>query len=249
MLSGRVSGAGASAPLTGINYVGSYTSGVIPSTTDITVMFGGSLTGGLASSASEGDLVIVYFAVGTSFRTEARDLQISGYTQLQRLFADDSNETTLLVAYKFMGSSPDSSFTIVGGTRGTVDAGAVVVQVWRGVDPTTPFSPTETTAIGFNSALCDPPPITPSVAGSYIVAGGSAGHTRGTTVPPARFTSSDLSDFRSIVGPNTTNDVTIGVGYFEWSSGTFNPGFFTFNGANSTSFCWAAVTLALLPAP
>jgi hypothetical protein len=81
-----------------------------------------------------------------------------------------------------MGATPDTSITLTGGTLSADDAGAVVVQVWRGVDPTTPFDVTQTTATGTNSVLCDPPAITPVTPGAVIVSGGAGGHNANTIV-------------------------------------------------------------------
>lgn len=223
-----------------IEYVGGYTTGFVGQTTDITITFGGNLTGGLAASASAGDLVVVYFGTGS---TVDRDLVVSGYTEVAEIYANDTVDTNLVVAYKFMGPVPDTTFVLTGGTLDTLDAGAVAVQVWRNVNPTTPMDVTGTTATGTNSVLCNPPAITPTTAGAYIVAGGAGGHNAGAQT----FSSSDLDGFISS-GGNATNDATIGLGYKKWTTGSFNPAAFTFSGTSSTSYSWAAVTLALRPA-
>ena len=219
-----------------IEYVGGYTQGFSGTTSNVTITFGGNLTGGIASSASEGDIVIVYFGTGS---TSDQNLVVAGYTEIQELYSNDTFDTNLVVAYKQMGATPDTTFVLTGGTLSTLDAGAVVVQVWRNVDPDLILA---TTATGNNSVLCDPPAVTPTIAGSYIVAGGAGGHSRGTFT----YSSSDLTAFRS-VGANDSNDVTVGVGYHEWASGAFNPAAFTFGSTNSTDFSWAAVTLVLRP--
>lgn len=222
-----------------ITYVGGYTEAFVGQTSDYTVTFGGNLTGGVASSASAGDLVIVYFGTGSIVNN---DLVVNEYKEIAELYADDTNDTSLVVAYKFMGSTPDTTFTLTGGTQGGTDAGAVAVQVWRNVD-VLPFDVVATTATGTNSVLCNPPAITPLTAGSYIVSGGAGGHLRGAQT----YSSSDLTNFISS-GENDTYDVTIGLGYKEWTSGEFNPAEFSFSGVNSSNYSWAAVTLALRPA-
>lgn len=224
-----------------IAYVGGYAQTLIGTTSDVVVTFGGNLTGGVSNSASEGDLVIVYFGTGSVVE---QAISISGYTQLTKLYVDASlYDTNLLVAYKFMGSTPDTSITLLGGTFDTRDAGAVCIQVWRNVNLTTPFDVTTTTDTNSSTVLCDPPSITPVTSGSYIVSGGAGAHSRGIPV----FTSSDLSGFIS-VGSNDTRDVAIGLGYKEWVSGSFDPSQFTFGGLDSTSNSNASVTIALRPA-
>lgn len=221
-----------------IEYVGGYTQGFLGTTSNVTITFGGNLTGGIASSASEGDIVIVYFGTGSSAN---RDLVVAGYTEVVELFSGSIFDTNLVVAYKQMGATPDTTLVLTGGTLSTADAGAVVVQVWRNVDPTLI---TDTTVTDINSVRPNPPAVTPTVEGSYIVAGGAGGHGAGVQT----FSSTDLTGFRSTGGGNDTYDVTIGVGYHEWVSGTFDPAVFTFSGTDSGSYSRAAVTLVLVPA-
>lgn len=243
MLATRLMGATAAAAATSpIQYVGGRTAGSIGTTINITISLSGTLTGGLASAPAAGDLVIVYF--GTGSNTD-RDLVVSGYTEITELYANDSYDTNLVVAYKFMGGTPDTSFTLAGGTLSAADAGAVAVQVWRGVNATTPLDVTSTTATGSNSILCNPPAITPVTGGAIIVSGGAGGNN--ASADPTTFSSSDLTAFMS-TSRSDTYDVTIGLGYKVWTSGAFDPAQFTFSGTNSTSLSWAAVTLALRPA-
>lgn len=223
-----------------IQYVGSYVQGFAGGTTDRTITLT-SLTGGIASAPAAGDLVIVYFGTGS---TADRNLVVSGYTEIAELYSNDTYDTNLVAAYKFMGGTPDTSFTLTGGTLSTADAGAVAVQVWRGVNTVTTFDVTSTTATGINSVLCDPPAITPTTPGSIIVSGGAGAHDGENA---ETYSSSNLTAFVS-VGAGDTNAVTIGLGYNAWTSGAFNPAQFTFSDTDSTEFSWAAVTLALRPA-
>lgn len=223
----------------GIQYVGGYTTGFVGSSSTIVITFGGNLTGGLAASASPGDIVVVYFGVGSS---GDEVLNISGYTEISQLFASDTESANLSVAYKFMGVTPDTTFALLGGTGSSSNAGAVVVQVWRGVDTVLPLDVTSTTATGISSVLCNPPAITPVTYGAVVVSGGAGAHVSGTQT----FSSSDLSGFLS-VGSNDSFDVTIGAGYARWVSGSFNPAAFTFSGTSAATNSWAAVTLALQP--
>lgn len=229
----------ATAAAENIQYVGGYTQGFVGTTSNVTITFGGNLTGGLASSASEGDLVLVWFGTGS---TLDRNLVVSGYTEITELYSDDTYDANLVVAYKFMEVTPDNTFVLTGGTLSTADAGAVVVQVFRGVDSIVPLDVVTTTATGASSVLANPPSITPSSAGAWVVAGGAGAHNAGTKT----YSSSNLTNFRS-VGADDTNDVTVGAGYHQWISGAFDPAAFTFSASNSESYSWAAATLALHP--
>jgi len=223
----------------GIQYVGGYVVGFFGTTSEVTITLT-SLTGGLASSPAAGDIVIVYFGTGS---TADQNLVVSGYTEVVELYANSTYDTNLVVAYKFMGVTPDTSFTLTGGTLNTSDAGAVAVQVWRNVNAVTPLDVTQTTATIPLSVLANPPAITPITGGAVIVAGGAGAHVNGTQI----FSSSDLTAFIS-AGGSDTRDVTIGLGYHVWTSGAFNPAAFTFSGSDSTLYSSAAVTLALRPA-
>jgi hypothetical protein len=230
---------GATAAANEIEYVGGYVQGFIGTTSDVTISLT-SLTGGLASEPAADDLVIVYFGTGS---TADRNLVVSGYTEIIELFANSTFDTNLVVAIKFMGVTPDTSFTLTGGTLNNADAGAVAVQVWRGVNQTTPLDVTETTSAGSGSVRPDPPAITPVTNGAIIVAGGAGAHNQGIQT----YSGSNLTNVIS-AGGDDTNDVTIGLGYHVWTSGSFNPTTFTFSGGNSSSYSAASVTLALRPA-
>lgn len=222
-----------------IQFVGGYATSFVGTTSTTVITFGGNLTGGLAASASAGDIVVVYFGVGSD---ADEVLNISGYTEIAQLAPVDTYIANLSVGYKFMGVTPDTTFSLIGGTGATRNAGAVVVQVWRGVDTVLPLGVNSTTATGISSALCNPPAITPTAQGSIIVSGGAAAHIDGAQT----FSSSDLSGFLSVGGIDDF-DVTIGAGYVGWVSGSFNPAAFTFSGTSASTNSWAAVTLALQP--
>ena len=219
-----------------IEYVGGYVQGFEGTTNNITVTLT-SLTGGLATQPAAGDFVIIYFGTGS---TTDRNLAVSGYSEVVELYSSDTIATSLKVAFKFMTGTPDTSITLTGGTQSNLDAGAVYVSVWRNVNTTSPFDVDATTATGNNSVLCNPPAITPANQGSIVVSGGSGGHNAGTRT----YSSSNLTEFLS-AGGNDTNDVTIGGGYNVWTSGSFDPAQFTFSAGDSSSFSWAAATLAL----
>jgi hypothetical protein len=224
-----------------IRYVGGTTLAITGSTSTQTDVSLTSLSGGLATAPSAGDLVIVYNGIGsTSDRNTL--VQTNGYTPVADLYSDDTYDANLGVYYKIMGASPDTVVRMPA-TGSTANAGAVVVQVWRGVDPLVPLDVVSTTATGTNGVLCNPPAITPATAGAVIVAGGAGAHTFGVQT----YTSSDLSNFITVGGPNSTNDVTVGVGSYAWTSGAFNPATFGYSGTDQVSNSWAAVTLALRP--
>lgn len=226
-----------------IEYVGSRVVSYSGTTSNISVSLT-SLSGGVSSAPEVGDLVIVYF--GTASLTN-RDLVVAGYTELVDITSyttsNDYTGTNLAVAYKFMGSTPDTTVTITGGTFSANDAGAVYVSVWRNVNTTTPFDVTVQTGTDRFGADAQAPSITPVTAGAFIVVGAVGGHLQGTHT----FTSSDLSDFKT-AGRDDTYDITVGGGYKQWVSGTFAPARFGFTGIGDQQYDTAcSVTLALRP--
>ncbi len=229
----------AAAP-SGIQYVGGRTFAFAGTTDDVTISLSGTLSGGLATSPSSGDVAIVYFGTGSTLDNE---LIVSGYTEIVELYANSTFDTNLVVAYRILNLFTVGSVFLTGGSRNTSNAGAVAIQVWRGVDATTPLDVTRTTSTTTSSVLCNPPAITPITSGAIIVAGGAGAHNVGAET----FSSSDLTNFLT-VGSGDTNDATIGLGYKVWTSGAFDPAQFTFGGTDSTTFSSASVTLALRPA-
>lgn len=228
-----------------IELVGSATAGKAgASSGNSTIALNSGLTGGIASSVSNGDLVIAAFA-SCSYsinRTLAITDGTNPYTLAgSELYAADNYATNLRVAYKFVSGDIETTF---GPTGNSSDGGATAVRVFRGVDPTTPLDVSVTTATGSNSILANPPAITPATAGSVIACFVAGGHLFGTQT----FSSSDLTDFINVTG-NDVTDVTLGSGLkTDWTSGAFDPDPLSFTFADDVVFSWAAITIALRPA-
>ena len=222
----------------GISLVGSKLAGWAGTTINQTVALT-DLTGGIGSAPQDGDIVILAYAVGSGTGTPALSVVTSGYTSVASLFSDDANDTSLIVQRKIMVGTPDTSVQ-VSGTGNNNHAGRVAIFVFRGVNGTTPMDVTATTATGINGGRPTPPAITPTTSGAWIYSMGGSG-----TQAPALFTS-DLPNFITATA-NDVNDIAIGAGAFEWTSGTYTPAQFGGN-STSTNDSWAAVTLALRPA-
>lgn len=203
------------------------------------------LTGGIASAVAEDDLVIAAFATGSSADRSLgiRDETIN-YTLIgSELYQGDTYDVNLRVAYKFMGPTPDTA-TYFSPTGSTSEGGAMAVYVFRGVDKTTPLDVAVTTAIGGNSLYANPPSITPSTPGAFIVVVGASGSNRLSSA----FTNTELVDFLSTTG-NDSSSGTIGIGHKDdWTSGPFDPAAFGHTGAASSEASWAAMSIALRPA-
>ncbi len=199
-----------------------------------------SLTGGIASAPAAGDLVIAYISIAGA--SVSSNLDATGYTQLAAITQADTVDSGLTVYYKFMGATPDTVLTLATGTGDANDSGALAIQVFRNVDPNKISA--AVTAGATNSAIANPPAITPTIDNSVIIAGGAAGHTNGAQT----FSSSDLTNFIT-VGSNDGYDATVGMGYKVWNTGdgTFDPAAFAFSGTTSASYSWNAVTFSIGP--
>lgn len=201
-----------------------------------------SLTGGIASSPSEGDIVVINWGV---YRTSDQTMTVntSGYTKIADLYSNDSTDTNLGCAYKIMGATPDTVVNVNGSGAATGGANAVI-QVWRGVDQTTPMDVTPTTDTGINTSYTQNPSITPITSGAVIIICGGNGTNSSLTVTTTPSGYSNMLEISYDPGYASTNYIASKY----WVSGTESPANWVMS-ADSTTVSWAAVTLALRPAP
>lgn len=217
-----------------IQYVGGLTSGSTGAT--------GTRNISLASiSIQPNDMVIVaYERCGV---IDKRATTISGYTTIASLFANNATEdSNLIVAYKFMGTTPDAN-VLIPRSGSTADAEAVAIHVWRGIDTNNPLDVTAVTNTQPTSGIPDPPAITPVTTGAIIVVAAGTAHSGGTDTFGATY----LNNFLT-VGGNDDNDATVGIGWLTWPGGAYDPAAWTFTQVNSATYSSNSVTFALRPA-
>lgn len=202
-----------------------------------------ALTGGIGTTAQDGDLVIAFGGKAHSVNYNVA-MVTSGYTEDADIYANDVQDCNLGVFHKFMTSTPDTTAVLDhGGT--TTNSGIGGVIVFRGIDPTTPLDVAVTTATGIDGNLSNPPPITPTTAGAWIVAIYAGSNDSSATVPSAP---ANMTNFAFDNGQGTTTGLQIGVATkTDWTSGAFDPDAWT-GTDNEASTSWAAVTIALRPA-
>ncbi|GBD34349.1 hypothetical protein HRbin35_00061 [bacterium HR35] len=213
---------------------------------------GGDVTLSLSGlGLQEGDLVIVAYAIGDNDNVNFNMAILSpaGYTEVADLHSDDTQDVDLGVYWKVMGATPDTSVTVdgLGGTDASV---AAVAMAFRGVDPATPMDVIPTTATGINTMHPNPPAIDYVSTGVWTVIAGASGHALNlaNTNNPYTFPSGYTTD--NVQRPeNDTSDVTVGLGYRTNPADPEDPGVMTHSGTDSTSYSWAAVTIALRPKP
>lgn len=213
-----------------------------------TISLNGTLTGGIASSPSAGDIVIVASGFGaTAGSTPVITGNNNGsYPAIHaNLYSNDTWDTDLRSFYDIQGSTVDTQLTVTRANN-TTYGGVTIVQVWRGVDSVTPLDVTATTAVGTNGSRPDAPAITPTTAGCVVFAAGSG--TQGVTGTSAFVIPSNMTAGLSVLstGGSTSQLGTFLAYYNAWTSGAFNPNAAT-GGATSTSSSWCAATFVLRP--
>lgn len=204
-----------------------------------------ALTGGIGTAPVANDLVIVCHVMGNTTDSALQTLwdgANTGWTTAKELYADDTIDTNLLVVWKVMTATPDTSIT-PGGSNGN-NAHAIVVHVWRGVNTGTSMDTAATEATGTSSVLADPAAITPVTGGAVIIACAGGAHQASTQT----FTHGALGNLVTVGGPNAVNDATAAIGSIVWPGGAYDPAAFGFSAADNVAYSWAAATLALRPA-
>lgn len=200
-----------------------------------------ALTGGIASSPSAGDIIIVVSGWASTTNGDP-GVTTAGYTEIADLYSNDDHDVNMSVSYLVISGTPPTSVTVsASGVSG--NNSAATVGVFRGVDNTTPLDVTTTTATGFNGTDFNPAAITPITSGAWVVATGmSAGLNSGTYTAASGYT--EIADIGT--GSSGTRNSSSGIFYKAWTSGVEDPGTFT-NSTGGTGASWASATIALRP--
>lgn len=207
------------------------------------------LTGGLSSTAAANDIVVVYFGWAANANiTPTLTVQTTGYSYVdvtQR--SNDTRDTVGRMAYKIMGSTPDTT-CVTDGPNNAAYGGGACVQVWRYVDTTTPTTGTGSMTNAINTNHGDPPAITPSVNNAVVVVG-----MTGSTVTTATDTKTGPSNYTTYEvktrGDGTGADCYISINARILSGGSGSsedPGAYS-GGTTSASDGYTAGTVALAP--
>lgn len=205
-------------------------------------------------TTQEGDLVVV--AVGTADNDNVNEdvgpnlVGVYGYTEVADVFADDTTaDTNFGVFWKFMGATPDTSYSLdsIGGNDASNTA---VCMVFRGVDTATPMDVAPTSISGLSTMHPNPPSIDHNnPSGVWTVIAGASGHSLNNTTNSYTFPTGYTTNTIKRAHIDTT-DATVGMGYR--SSGVSDPedpGVMTLSGTDNAGYGWGAATIALRPAP
>lgn len=225
-------------------YVGGQVGGFAGTTSAQTIPF--ALSGGSDATPQAGDTVIASYCVGNNvdLTFAIRNTGATDYTAFgTELYRDDSSDANLRTAYRVMPGTPETDIvfteTVTGGTGTIADAGSYLIQVFRGVHAT-PLEQAVQEGTGINTIIVNPGGLTPTTTGTVVYVVGCGALSTGVT-----YTSSDLTAFLTTNTVDTI-DASIGGGYFEWTSGAFNPATFGIVGSDSAfaSYAWHIVALA-----
>lgn len=219
-----------------VTLVGLKTFGVPTSAGDKVVSLT-DLTGGLAAAPAAGDLVECFMASGSVTNRAIGETTGTYTAYMAKLYVNLTEDLNFYAAYKIMGAVPDTQLTVTNTLNGG-DAAAVLIKVWRYVDPVNPIDVAVVVTSG-NNGQPVPGAITPAQPNAVIsvVGAGAAGNA-----VAADFTSSDLSDFISLLR-NNTHSVSIAGGRKDWVAGAFTAAQFG-GGNNAAGNARAAIAIA-----
>ena len=221
-----------------------------PTTSDITVDLT-SLTDGLASSPSTGDLVIVVFGVEANGNADFSSAIADGWTTRIEHYVNSTYDTNVVIAYKVMGALVDTALTIYGGTSAFGRPGIAMVQVWRGVDVNSIIAPMNVSS-STGSILANPPApyASPSNPDSFqlVFAVGADNESVVETYSSSFFDGLFASDGKGHEGGFGGDQSVVGAhGWKTWVNGDDNPPAFTYSGASSAANSYLAYTIILEP--
>lgn len=224
-----------------ITFIGFTANSGTAATYDIDLTTIDTTNGGIGGPLLQGDFGIA--ATGWSASNADGNPGISGWTELDDLYGnDETRDVNLSVAWKVMGSTPDSVATVTA-PNNAAEGACGVIAWYRYVDPTTPIHVQGTAVTGKDTALADPPSITPTLAGSLVVeAVAAAGDT--TPADLVQSTGFTLAGRRKTGG--STRGARFLIAHQAWTSGAVDPAAIT-SGESTTSDSWAANTYALKP--
>lgn len=230
----------------GIQYVGGYQldATTLSNSSDYTFSLAGVLTGGIASSPVAGDYCVIFYSQsGTADRSNRAIYNAVGaFTQLATQYANDTNDTSVTLAAKFL-ESPINYDVTIGNASSSANGIVASVHVLRGVNVTTPLDVAVVVNSTINTGQPDPSSITPITTGAKILVFGAAAFGASLSAP---FTSSDFDIFGSVGISAAGRSHASGFGYKSWTSGAFNAAQF---GGGEVSLADSAIAISMAVRP
>jgi hypothetical protein len=225
-------------------YVGGRTASFVGSTgTDTDISLSGTLSGGVATSPAQDDVIVLVYSTGSNSANRNIKVNTAGYLLVgEKDFSNDTYDAHLIIYVKVAGASETT--VQVGPTLNANDAGAVAIHVWRNIDLDILVEKVEHVSIA-NTVLINPPSITPVTSGAIVIAGGGSGHASNLVYN----TPALLSNFIQVNSSDAFR-TTLAIGSGTWTSGAFDVAQFTLSsGLDSTAYSNNSFSLALKPGP
>jgi len=187
----------------------------------------------LPSGLRGGDIILV--ALGCDSELSTDGVSTAGYVHI---YHSTSATPGYNIAYKIMGSTPDSVVNIL---QNSFTKTAYVIQAWRGVNITNSLDVAVTSTSG-TSGDPNSPSITPVTPGALVVTIGIVDDDDGTvTTVPAGYTSSSYNNTGQASG---SVGATVVMASKKWASGVAeDPAAWVL----SSDDYWAAYSIALRP--
>lgn len=208
--------------------------------TYVSALSGGAVNHTLPGTPAEDDIVIVAM-VSDATMVGAHEILTSGYTSIANA---NLNAPGHHVAYKIMGATPDTVIQVDDGNG--VRLAAIVVQVWRGVDTTTPIDVTSVETTG-TTGLPDCNSITPVTDGALVLAIGLLDDDDAAANVAAPTGYGDFLAGDTGLGSSVDGATAMIASKTLPTAQAEDPGAFQLTGG-SGSDDWRAVTVALRPA-
>jgi len=232
-----------------ISFVGGRTAEWGGNTTPITATFGSGLSGGLSSTPSAGDFVVLWAGYSTTFTSSGLGVTwgSGGAPSIVVGSTLDFVRIHTLLAYGFIDSTKlaNGTLSITNSITAANASGTWIIKVYRGVDAATPLDVALVNASGLNTSTPAFASITPVTSGARIIAMAGGGASS-TTSPYTSSLSNFFADQRD--STNTYRNHTGSGDFTSWSSGSYTPSTWG-GGVGDVNHCYYSVTMALRPAP
>jgi len=196
-----------------------------------------------SSGAQANDVAIAVLYCRANTKTVTN---VSGVTQLQ--YTSTANGGMIWVGVRVLDATDISNgyfgtFDLSSVSNGT---GGYVVDVFSGVDTTSPVRASATPVSGGTGNTPDPPSLTITSGDTVVCCYGKMDDDAGTHTPPTNYTMSSATQYWS---STSGTDGCSGIAYrLAVAATSEDPGTFT-TGAGGLTTYWYADTLCLVPGP
>jgi hypothetical protein len=198
-----------------------------------------AIGGGAGGTIADGD--IIYVGNSTADASDTNLGPGGSYTELLDLYQADTRATNLDISRLVVSGTPPSSIACKG-TNNAGRGGAAIAIVLRG-QHATPEDVSSVPSTGPDGTACDPGPITPINAGTFLLYFMAGSRTASLAQPGT--TPSGTTEVTHVFGDGTSRGTALMLSIIDnWTSGAVDPGAMT-GTPSSTADSWAAGVVAV----